>query len=84
MNEERKNRIIKKGCPDCKCELKYIGYNKFQCKKCNKKFRVKKEKKEVDPNDSNTWKATCDECGGIMNYYNFSYYCNKCGNVLEV
>lgn len=84
MNEERKNRIIKKGCPNCECELEYIGHNKFQCKKCDQKFRVKIEKKIADPNNSNTWTATCDECGGTMNYYNLKYYCCKCGSVLEV
>ena len=84
MKQERIQKIIEKGCPLCKGELEDIGYRKVRCKKCKETFKFKKQERVTDMNDSNTWKATCDECGGIMNYYNFSYYCNKCGNVLEV
>lgn len=84
MEEDRKKRIIEKGCPKCSGEFEYIGYNKFQCKKCKEKFRVKRPRHIVDPSDQSTWRAKCDECGGIMDYYNLKYCCRKCGNILEV
>jgi ribosomal protein S27AE len=34
--------------------------------------------------DSSTWKSKCAECGGVMDYHNFSYHCRRCGNTLEV
>lgn len=42
------------------------------------------KRKDVDMNDSNNWKATCGECGGIMRYFNLRYCCGKCGHIMEV
>jgi hypothetical protein len=50
----------------------------------------RKEDKEAKANRAKlrkaarTWKSKCDECGGVMDYQNFSYLCRRCGNVLEV
>ncbi len=79
-----KEEIINKGCPLCNGKLEYKGYNKFSCVgKCKSNFK-KKVKHEVDPFDESKWKATCDECGGIMDYWSLKYCCRKCGNVMEV
>lgn len=32
----------------------------------------------------NNWHATCEECGGKMDYFNLRYCCRKCGHVMEV
>ena len=84
MDEDRKQRMIEKGCPACEGVLEYIGYNKFKCVKCNTTYKAKTQKSIPNINDTSTWKSTCDECGGIMDYYNFKYGCRKCGNILEV
>ena len=85
MDKERIKKIIEKGCPLCKGELEDVGYRKVRCKgNCKSEFKFRKQERVTDMNDSSTWKATCDECGGIMDYGHFSYHCGKCGNVLEV
>lgn len=52
----------------------------------NKGITLKRPKPNpnFDPNDTNTWKATCEECRGIMDYWNLKYCCRKCGHILEV
>ena len=52
--------------------------------KVDVKNLIKKLKGTNDMNDSNNWKATCSECGGIMDYFNLRYGCRKCGHVMEV
>ena len=46
-------------------------------------FQVKVRRRKDMTNSAN-WKATCTECGGIMDYYNLRYCCRKCGGILEV
>jgi len=41
-------------------------------------------RRHKDMSNPNNWKATCSECGGVMDYFNFRYGCRKCGNILEV
>lgn len=75
-------------CPNCNKPMAKVP--KYpQRYKCGEHglFRIRpkpKNKKGFDYNNSNTWKATCGECGGIMDYYNLKYCCRKCGGILEV
>lgn len=74
-------------CPTCKKSLLrlYSNRNIFRCDEHGLfKLTVRRKKRVKDMNDSNNWKAKCDECGGVMDYYNFRYGCRKCGNILEV
>lgn len=70
-------------CLNCKNYLTPLKYRKFKCEHCGDTYKIK-HKNIPDMTDSNNWKATCDECGGIMDYYNLKYCCKKCGNILEV
>lgn len=48
---------------------------------------IKPNKTSIDINNSSTWRATCIHCGNknmTFNETRFTYYCNKCGHVLEV
>jgi len=73
-------------CPTCNKPLVQIKvpHRKmvFECTE-HGKFRVV-VRRHKDMNDSRNWKATCSECGGIMDYFNLRYGCRKCGNILEV
>lgn len=76
----------KRKCPKCSLELVKVPIphkrNIFGCKNGHL-FRLHIKKKK-DMTDSRNWKKTCNECGGIMDYYNFKYGCRKCSNVLYV
>lgn len=47
-------------------------------------FNQVEKKYELNMDNKRNWKARCDECNGVMDYYNLAYICRKCGNVLEV
>ncbi len=78
--------VKESGCPKCKGEIEPVKGRTFRCKKSCGNFILNPKiiKKFKDSFDSRNWKATCDECGGTMDYYNFKYCCRKCGNILEV
>ncbi len=77
-------------CKECnKKTLKMISKWKAMCSSCNTKHTIKKPSSfPKNMNDKRNWKATCDECGGIMDYYEsgyrLAYLCRVCSNVLEV
>lgn len=50
-----------------------------------KEFKLMKKQEEYCE-DPNQWTTKCIECGATMHFNknNFTYYCSKCGNVLEV
>lgn len=77
-------KVLKLKCKCGKMALKKIGIWKVQCKLCNKKYGLEIPVVLKDMTNSCNWKATCGECGGIMDYYNFKYCCSKCGHILEV
>jgi ssDNA-binding Zn-finger/Zn-ribbon topoisomerase 1 len=86
LNKQKIKNIIDKGCPQCQSKLlSYAGYRRFVCGECNSKWKLShRNNKHIDPKDTSSWKAKCDECGGLMDYYNFKYCCRKCGHILEV
>ena len=74
-------------CPHCsKPMAKVPKYpQRYKCEEHGLfRIRPKRKKKLFDPDDQSTWKATCSECGGTMDYYNLRYCCRKCGGILEV
>ncbi len=77
-------------CPSCSTELEKANIkgrrNIYRCPKEQTLYRLKTKRKAkaFDINDQSTWKATCIECGGIMDYYNLKYLCRKCGHMLYV
>lgn len=74
-------------CPTCLKAMEKVPKRRltYQCFE-HGMFRIKRKQKQrvKDMTDSNNWKATCHECGGIMDYYNLRYGCRKCGAILEV
>lgn len=74
-------------CPTCLKAMTKIPNKRlrYECKE-HGQFRIvrRRRAKPKDMNDSNNWKATCGECGGIMDYFNLRYCCRKCGGILEV
>jgi len=79
-------RIEKNECPRCKkTEVRVVSKWRARCKACDSDFRIKRPSNfPKNMNDTRNWKAKCDECGGVMDYYNFKYGCRKCGHILEV
>lgn len=78
--------MIKRNCPTCSKELEKVSVpGRKMIFKCAEHglFRVV-VRRHPDMNNPNNWKATCDECGGIMDYFNLRYGCRDCGNLLEV
>lgn len=81
-----------KDAPCKKCEqkkLKVVSKWRCECENCGTKYTIKKPKNfPKNMNDKRNWKATCDECGGTMDFYenqsSMAYICKKCGGVLEV
>ena len=77
-------------CKKCSAKsLKMVSKWRCICIECDTKHTIKKPKgfpKNMD--DKRNWKATCDECGGTMDYYenshSMAYICNRCNNILEV
>ncbi len=78
-------------CPQCSEPMRTLRSKMFSrsevfnCPKHGDFRLIKRRKRRVpDMDDSRNWKATCSECGGIMDYFNLRYGCRKCGNILEV
>ena len=76
-------------CDKCNSNLQMTAKFKAECTNCKTKYSIKKPKnfpKNMD--NKRNWKATCDECGGKMDYYENrsggAYICRKCNNCLEV
>ena len=84
--ERYKKIALEKGCPKCKGKVEYRGYNRFVCIGiCGGNFKLPSNiYRPKDMSDSRNWSATCEECGGKMDYYNLRYCCRKCGHILEV
>jgi Zn finger protein HypA/HybF involved in hydrogenase expression len=75
-------------CPTCNKPMEKVP-KRHQVYHCDEHgyFRKKlrrKPRSSFNPNDSSTWTARCDECGGKMEYGNLAYHCMKCGNYLQV
>lgn len=88
--EKFTSKISECDCKKCgEKKLKMISKWKAICEECNTKFTIKKPKGfPRNMNDKRNWKATCCECGGIMDFYEnksgMAYLCRKCSNILEV
>lgn len=75
-----------------KCDEKALEMTskwKATCSNCETRYSIKKPKNfPKNMNNKRNWKASCDECGGKMDFYDnghrMAYICNKCNNVLEV
>ena len=79
------SQVLDFPCKECGAKYQKIGLWKVKCGECEKKFVITKPRYlKIGQANSANWKATCDECGGKMSYFNFRYGCDKCGNVLEV
>ena len=82
MSKEEKIRV----CPKCtKVLTKAILPHKRNIYQCEDHgyFRLTVPRSKAMC-DSKNWKATCIQCKGTMDYYNFKYCCRKCGHILEV
>jgi hypothetical protein len=88
--ERYTSRITECECKSCNNKtLKMTSKWRCICETCNTSHTIKKPKNfPKNMNDKRNWKATCEECGGTMDYnesgFRLFYLCRKCGNVLEV
>lgn len=88
------DKACNKHCPKCKNKTSLRRQGRvwlIECAECKALFKVKNNypllrigAKDPKLQDSSNWKATCSECGGVMDYYNLRYGCRKCGHILEV
>lgn len=79
-------QVLELPCEKCgKKTLEKVSLWVVQCTSCKQLYGVYRPKiLKKGLANSNNWKATCEECGGIMDYYNLKYCCRKCGHILEV